>query len=188
LDEVLGGPTGVAALRDYLEANKLALLVSRDVTVRADMQQDFNLKIAWSAHQSAEEGSIPKEIGFMQFFEGQQLRGYNREGRRILARPMDESLNPPLVGSPEGSVLLGDDGSMAAFVPAERALTWQSTEADGIGAVRERYWLTFKSGEIRACTNCHGLNRNDVFGRPVPTNEPEALRDLLEWWITNNAP
>jgi hypothetical protein len=119
----------------------------------------------------------------MQFFEGQQLRGYRWDGRRILARPMDETLNPFDASAPEGSVRLGDDGSMAAFVPARRALTWQTTEADGTPAVRERYWLTFQPGEIRSCTNCHGLNKQDVFGGPTPTNPPQALADLMAWWL-----
>jgi len=188
LEDELGGPAGVAALETYLKANELALVVSRDVTVRADRQQDFNLKVAWSGHQSAEEGVTPKEIGFLQFFEGQQVRGYDRAGRRVLARPMDPALNPALPGAPEGAVRIGDDGSMAAFVPAGRALSWQTTATDGTPAVRERYWLTFKAGEIRACTNCHGLNREDVFGRPTPTNEPQALRTLLQWWAGANSP
>lgn len=188
LEDELGGPAGVAALETYLKANELALVVSRDVTVRADRQQDFNLKVAWSGHQSAEEGVTPKEIGFLQFFEGHQLRGYDRAGRRVLARPMNPALNPALPGAPEGAVRIGDDGSMAAFVPAGRALSWQTTEADGTPAVRERYWLTFKAGEIRACTNCHGLNRADVFGRPTPANEPQALRTLLQWWAGANMP
>ena len=72
---------------------------------------------------------------------------------------------------------------MAAFVPARRALSWQTAEADGTPAVRERFWLTFQPGEIRACTNCHGVNKTDVFGSGVPQNEPQALRDLLTWWL-----
>lgn len=185
MEEELGGDAGVAELKQYLEDNGLALLISRDVTMRADTQQDFNLGIAWSDHVTAEEGSTPKELGYMQFFEGKQLRGYTYPGRRVLARPMDSADNPNDAGAPEGSVKLGNDGSMAAFVPAGRALSWQSTEADGTPAVRERYWLTFKAGEIRTCGNCHGINKTDVFGQAPPTNEPEALRTLLQWWIAN---
>jgi PKD repeat protein len=182
LEEELGGAAGIAELQDFLEDNKLALLISRDVTVRGDVHQDFNLKVAGSDHQSAEAGSTPKEIAYMQFYEGQQVRGYRQSGRRVLARTMDSTLNPEDPGAPEGAVRLAADGSMAAFVPAERALSWQSTEEDGTPAVRERYWLTFRAGEIRSCANCHGLNREDVFGRPGPTNKPEALRELLDWW------
>lgn len=188
LAEELGGEAGVAALRAYLESNNLALVVSRDVTVRGDEQQDYNLKVAWSDHVSAESGVTPKEIGYLQFFEGKLLRGYDRPGRRVLARPMDAAVNPTDNGAPEGSVRIGDDGSMAAFVPAGRALSWQTTEADGTPAVRERYWLTFQPGEIRACTNCHGLNNTDVFDRPPPMNEPQALRDLLQWWVNGGTP
>jgi len=185
LNAELGGAVGVQALRDYLEANELALVISRDVTVRADEQQDINLRIAWSGHETAEAGSTPKEIGWMQFFEGQQLRGYRWEGRRVIARPISDALNPAYTGAPEGAVRLGDDGSMAAFVPARRAVSWQTTEPSGAAAVRERYWLTFQPGEIRVCANCHGVNQTDVFGNAEPANEPQALRDLLQWWQTN---
>lgn len=183
LEQELGGAAGVQALKEYLRENGLALVVSRDVTVRNDKQQDFNLKVAWSDHQTAEPASTPKEIAYMQFFEGKQIRGFRWDGRRVLARPMDSAQNPADPGAPEAAVRLGDDGSMAAFVPAARALSWQSTEADGTPVVRERYWLTFKAGEIRACANCHGLNRDDVFGNPTPTNEPQALRTLVRWWL-----
>ncbi len=185
LAEELGGQSGIDALRAYLVANDLALISSRDVTVRADRQQDFNLKIAWSNHQTAAPGSTPKELGYLQFFEGQQLRGFeNGTGRRVLARTMPGSQNPVVAGAPNGAVKLGVDGSMAAFVPAGRALSWQTTETDGTAAVRERYWLTFQPGEIRACTNCHGVNTVDVFGGPIPQNEPAALRELARWWKT----
>ncbi len=180
----LGGPSGLNALRTYLETNSLALLISRDVTQRADEQQDINLKIHWSSHETAESGSTPKEIAWMQLYEGLQLRGYDRDGRRVLARPIDDALNPAESGAPEGAVKLGDDGSMAAFVPAERALSWQTAELNGDGAVRERYWVTFKAGEIRVCANCHGINNTDVFGQTSPTNEPQALTRLLDWWKT----
>jgi Hydrazine synthase alpha subunit middle domain len=181
LAEELGG-AGVAMLRTWLRANELALVTSRDVTVRADRQQDFDLKIAWSAHRTAAPGSTPKEIGWLQLLEGRQLRGFHWDGRRVLARPITSSLNPPQSGAPAGAVRLGDDGSMAAFVPARRALSWQTTEPDGTPAVRERYWLTFQPGEIRVCTNCHGVNTHDVFGGPIPQNPPAALRDLVDWW------
>ena len=182
LDTELGGAAGVQELRDYLEANELALVVTRDVTMRADEQQDYNLKVAGSTHQHAEAGSTPKEIKWLQFFSGQQLRGYRSSGRRVLGRPIDDALNPPSANAPEGAVRIADDGSAAAFVPARRAMAWQTTEPDGTPAVRERLWVTFKSGEVRVCGNCHGINTADVFGNPPPTNAPQALVDLLDWW------
>ncbi len=183
LEASLGGVEGIASLREYLVENNLALVVSRDVTIRGDEQQDVDLKIAGSDHQTAGEGATPKEIAWMQFFEGKQLRGYRFEGRRIIARALENNPNPPVPQAPEGSVRLGADGSMAALVPAGRALSWQMTEEDGTATVRERMWLTFQPGEIRACTNCHGLNNTDVFGGSLPQNEPQALKDLLGWWL-----
>jgi hypothetical protein len=184
LAEELGGTAGVDSLRAWLAAENLALVVSRDVTMRADRQQDFNLKIAGSDHQTAAPGETPREIANMQFFEGQQLRGFVWKGRRVLARPMNRMLNPVVAGVPPGAVRLGADGSMAAFVPAGRALSWQSTAPDGTPVVRERYWVTFQPGEIRVCGNCHGINTTDVFGEPPPANAPQALRELVQWWQT----
>ena len=77
---------------------------------------------------------------------------------------------------------LGADGSMAALVPARRAMTWQLTDPAGTPVVRERYWLTFQPGEIRLCKSCHGLNSQDQAGQTAPTNEPDALRTLLQYW------
>jgi hypothetical protein len=61
------------------------------------------------------------------------------------------------------------------------------TDPTGNPIVRERYWITFQAGEVRACTNCHGVNKLDVFNKTVPTNDPEALIDLLDWWKANQS-
>jgi len=83
------GSDGVEALRAWLRQRQLALITSRDVTVRADRQQDFNLAISWSGHETAQPGSTPKALAWLQLFEGQQLRGFSRwDGRRVLARPI----------------------------------------------------------------------------------------------------
>lgn len=184
LQTELGGASGVQALKAYLTAHDLALLVSRDVTVRGDMQQDFNLKIRWSAHQTPPLPAATKEIAWLQFMEADYVRGYgsSNPGRRALPRIIPSTLNPPVAGLPAGAVKLGDDGSMAAFVPAGRALSWQTLQEDGTPSVRERYWVTFQPGEMRSCKNCHGLNQVDVFGNPPPTNPPQALTDLVRWW------
>jgi hypothetical protein len=91
-------------------------------------------------------------------------------------------------GGPQSAVALGLDGSMAALVPAHRALSWQLTNAAGTGIVRERNWLSFQPGEIRVCTSCHGINTASQTGDAPPTNEPEALRDLLvDWKLANGS-
>jgi hypothetical protein len=190
IEEVLGGPGGTARLQSWLRGNDLALIVSRDTTVRADKQQEYNLKVATSDHATHAPGATPVEIGHMQFFEARYVRGYSQEGfesvrpgRRALARPMEDGLLPELPdGSPAASAAIAADGSVAAFVPARRALSWQTVDPDGAAVVRERYWLTFQPGEVRSCTNCHGVNTTDVFGQPAPTNSPQALADLLAWW------
>jgi hypothetical protein len=52
--------------------------------------------------------------------------------------------------------------------------------------VKERYWLNFKAGEIRTCTNCHGNNTADQLGRAPVTNQPSALKTLLTEFIARN--
>src|SRR5258708_13342094 len=74
---------------------------------------------------------------------------------------------------------------MAALVPARRALSWQRGGTGGRGGVRGRYWITFQPGEIRTCTSCHGVNTMDQAGHPPPTNSPQALVNLLNYWKTN---
>ena len=184
----------VTAFRDFLESRKLALIVSRDVTTRdrADRQQPFNLRVPGGTAQTTGAAGTIYDVTHMQLFQADLIRGIGgtanpRPGRRALAQRMHDprALNPPLPpGAPAASVELGDDGSMAALVPAERALTWHITNGAGTPVVRERYWLTFKPGEIRVCTSCHGLNTLDQSapGNAAPQNPPEALRTLLQWW------
>jgi hypothetical protein len=79
-------------------------------------------------------------------------------------------------------VVVAPDGSVAAFVPANRAMTWQLVSPTGVPVVRERYWITFQPGEIRVCTSCHGLNDMDQAHQSAPTNPPQALLQLLAHW------
>lgn len=184
----------VAALQAYLVQNNLALIISRDVTTRddADTQQPFNLHIPNGVQSIGKSGTI-YEVSHLQLFQADQLRGWTGccgttplDGRRPIAQylhdPAAVAANPPVGNGPTGGVTLGTDGSMAAFVPARRATTWQLTDNQGTGIVRERYWLTFQPGEIRTCTSCHGLNEKDQAGRAMPTNAPKALFDLLTYW------
>lgn len=178
----------VAAFRNYLRQNGLALIVSRNVTTRdsADIQQPFNLRVAGTSTQTLGAAGKIYDIAHLQLFQGDQIRGYGgvndpQAGRRVLAQPLHDpaAANPANPGGPAGSVRIGADGSLAALVPARRALTWQLTDGQGNGVVRERLWLTFQPGEIRVCTSCHGLNSHDQAGGLTPTNQPAALLDLL---------
>lgn len=192
LSEELGGTAGIARFREFLQARNLALVVSRDVTRRADKQQEYNLKVFGSAKQTS-DGSTPTiELSHLQFFQGDLVRSYSNygsgsnRGRRPLAQVMRDGLTA--TDTPPGSVRIASDGSMAALVPAQRALSWQMNKPDGSAALRERYWLTFAPGEMRSCTNCHGVNRTDVvMKQPPPTNPPQALRELARWYRDNFA-
>jgi hypothetical protein len=108
-----------------------------------------------------------------------------RAGRRVLA----QHLHDPAVDNPPApalaSVKIGPDGSTAAIVPARRALSWQLTDTNSVGVVRERYWLTFAPGEIRSCTSCHGINLVNQANKPAPTNTPLALINFFNYWKTN---
>jgi len=162
------------AFRRDLVAKNLALVVSRNVTTRdaADKQQPFNLHVAGSAPASSSTKQYA--VANLQFYQAEQLRGLGgttspRPGRRVLARP-------------QSSTKIASDGSVAALVPARRAMSWQITDPAGAPVVRERYWITFQPGEVRVCGSCHGVNSHDQLGRTAPQNSPEALRTLLQSW------
>jgi hypothetical protein len=85
-------------------------------------------------------------------------------------------------------VTIAPDGSMAALVPARRALSWQLTDPNGAGVVRERNWVSFQAGEIRVCASCHGINTASHTGATSPTNTPQALAQLLAEWKSGPGP
>ncbi|MES2297417.1 MAG: hypothetical protein V4582_10260 [Pseudomonadota bacterium] len=191
----------LAALRDWMRARGLALIVTRDQTSRdrADLQQPYNLRVPGGVSTIARAAPAARvyDIAQFQIFAAEQLRAYpGRPGRRVLARPLGGARsgaghetaagapNPASAGVPPGSVKIAADGSTAAFVPARRALTWQSLDPAGVPIVRERSWITLQPGEIRTCPSCHGLNSVDQAGRGVPANKPQALRELLSYWKT----
>ena len=161
-----------------------------------DRHQPFTLRIAGEvgAQTVGTAGRI-YDIAVMDFFEGSERRGYTGccgstkplPGRRVIAQPMQDPVvlahNPPTMGAPN-STTLGRDGSMAAFVPARRAMSWSLGDGHGTAVVRERYWVTFQPGEVRVCTSCHGINHLDQAGQLPPTNPPEALTTLLNHWKT----
>lgn len=184
-----------ARLRDWLIQNKLALIITRNQTKRdrADRQQPFNLRVPNGTQTLASDApSSPKpriyDIAYFQILQAEQIRAYaDRRGRRHLAQtiPSFHPLNlttPSQPLNPPSAVAIEKDGSTAAFVPAERALTWQTTDAQGHAVVRERNWISFKSGEIRTCAACHGINHRDQANLPPPENPPLALRTLLQNW------
>ena len=186
----------VNAFQNYLRTHQLALIVSRDVTTRdsADHQQPFNLRVAGTSHQTIGAPGKIYDVAWLQIFQADQLRSLNygdpgnpRAGRRVLAQYLHDPAvdNPPLPAL--ASVRIGTDGSTAALVPARRALSWQLTDTNNTGVVRERYWLTFQPGEIRSCTSCHGINLTNQAGLPAPTNVPLALVNLLHYWKTNTS-
>lgn len=184
--------------RNWMRENNLGLIVSRNVVTRDrnDDTQPFNLRVPDGVEHIAKEGTV-YDVEYLQIFQADLIRaqggagGYltPRAGRRVLSQYLhdEKSLenNPPTANSPSGSVKIHKDGSIAAFVPAQRALSWQLTDKSGKPIVRERYWVTVQSGEIRVCASCHGVNTIDQAGMTKPTNKPEALKTLLEFWKSN---
>lgn len=174
------------ALRDWLKANDLALIVTRNQTTRdrADVAQPYNLQVPNGARSVSPRGGKVYDISHFQIFQADQIRGYSKAGRRPIAQAMHDPKvkNPANPGGPTGSVKIAADGSTAAFVPARRALAWQTTDSSGNAVVRERVWVTFQPGEVRVCASCHGVNSLDQAGLPPPTNKPAALAELLRYW------
>lgn len=178
-------------LKSYLQSQNLALVISRNLTSRDknDRQQPTNLRVAGTNTQSLPSAGKIYDISRIEFFQGDLIRGYYpsyNSGRRVIAQRLHsvpEGVNPSgPVGSNEGSLQIANDGSMAAFVPAKRALSWQMVDQQNNAVVKERYWVTFQPGEIRVCASCHGVNTTDHLGNPVPTNSPLALAQLMAYW------
>lgn len=198
----------IPTFQNYLAQKNAALSISRNVTKRDlhDRQQPFNLKIAWSNTQTVAPApsNVPLySVAWVQFLQADLRRGYllgganPAAGRRVVATPLHDTMteNVATPGAPPGSVRLGDDGSFAAILPAGKAMTWHLLDNDAAktSQVKERFWVTFKKGEIRTCANCHGINTSDQSGTiasPVtkPTNQPQALSSLLQKWKSNNPP
>lgn len=175
-------------LRAWLRKKNLAILVSRNVTTRdrSDVQQPFNLHVPGGVQTIGKPGTV-YDVSFLQIFQGDLIRGYSHiPGRRVIAQPLHDpaAKNPPVASAPAGAVKIASDGSVAAIVPARRAMTWQLTDAGAQPIVRERNWLTFAPGEIRACPSCHGVNTKDQAGHAEPVNPPLALGVLLDYWNT----
>jgi hypothetical protein len=177
----------VQQFRDWLKSNDLAVAVSRNVTLRdkADKQQPYQLRVRGGVSAVPKTGKV-YDVSHMQFFQGDQVRGIGgvdapRAGRRVLAQLMHEPKATNAYTGVPGAVSIAPDGSMAALVPASRAMTWQMTN-NQTPVVRERYWLSFAPGEVRVCASCHGINQKSQTGVTEPQNPPEALRQVLRQW------
>jgi hypothetical protein len=197
----------IDTLRRFLQDHELALISVRDTTRRDgfDTAQPFNLEVRGAdgsiGANSVKPGSSAQRfaVDHLQIFQADQLRGVdNHAGRRVLAQPMSalqidgKPLNlPAAANAPKGSVRVqAADGSVAAIVPARRALTWQLIDSQNLGdarrgtdgIVRERFHISFQPGEVRVCANCHGVSDKDQTGAAHDTiaNSPQALRQLLE--------
>ncbi len=190
-DVFLDAGVSIAAMKGWLKENDLALLVSRNLTARDenDKQQPYNLFVPGGV-ASIKDNGPSYGITNLQFFQGDYVRAYLDEngeidesaGRRVAARVMHDDKGVNIPNAIPGSARIAPDGSSAMLVPARRALTWQTTDSEGEPVVRERYWLSFKAGEIRTCTACHGTNSRDQLGRTELTNPPLALKTLLDHW------
>jgi len=177
----------------YLRSYNLGVVVMRDVTTRdeLDVQQPFNLRVPGSGHQTTGAPGQMYDITHMQFFQGDQIRGYGgvadpNPGQRVIAQYLHDQnamqYNIPFTNAPPGSAEIYADGSVAFFVPARRALSWQTLSPQGEAVVRERYWITVQAGEIRACGGCHGVNQIDQSGALPSIQKAEAFRELLRHW------
>ena len=183
----------------YMRLHRLALLISRDLRQRdpQDKQQAFSLELEEDRQRLHDDSAKKRLIARFEVFEANPARTYKKDGVQLngcrsIAVPIFSSL---IGGSATEvrfkqvlptSVPIEDDGSVALFVPAKRALSWQ-TSFTGEAVVCERYWVNFANGEIRTCARCHGENdRATALSQAMPTNSPKALRGLLHQWKANN--
>jgi hypothetical protein len=196
--------TGVDAedFRQFLAERGLGVIVVRDATARdrADRQQPFNLRVPGgraTLERNAQGNVVPGtiyDIASMQFLQGDQVRGWINpsRGRRVIARTLHDATamaeNDHALGTPGGSVPIEADGSVALYVPARRALAWQTLgpAPQHTPVVLERYWLTLQPGEIRACDGCHGVNQQNQARQPASTQTAQALVELLQRWRAEN--
>ncbi|MFT3756787.1 MAG: hypothetical protein QM769_12765 [Pseudoxanthomonas sp.] len=192
-EQSLFGSEGVneTAFREWLKTNQLALIITRNQTSRDrdDKQQPFNLRVPGGVQTQSGNGAV-YDISHFQVLQANMIRAYTgfTRGRRPIAQPISAiAANPANPNGPTGSVSIAADGSTAVFVPVNRALTWQTTDAGGVPIVRERVWVTMQPGEIRTCTGCHGENSRNQAGAVPSTQQPEALRQLLRNWKQANS-
>ena len=182
----------IASLKAFMKSWNLGLVVVRNATTRdaPDKQQPFNLRVPGGVQTVTGAGQV-YDIAHFQVVQGDQVRGYGgtstpQAGRRVLSRWLNDlaalRFNKPHPTGPAGSVPIAADGSIAVFVPAQRALSWQVNAPNGDPVVRERYWLNLQPGEIRACDGCHGATPSNQNGQGLATNTPLALRELLTWF------
>ena len=73
-----------------------------------------------------------------------------------------------------GVVPVEKDGSACFEVPADRSIFLQALDKDFRELQRERTYVTYKPGEVRACAGCHGGSGRSV--APVTSAKPLALR------------
>ncbi len=193
----------IDVFKSYLKKHNQALIVMRDVTQRDkdDKQQPHYLSVGNGAKESPDSKGRAIAVEDFSIFQADYLRAHKHlkgamlEGRRVMPTPMHDVLNrrysPDSLPryAPSHNAHIESDGSAAAFVPAYRALSWQLSDAQGKGVVRERYWVSFAAGEVRTCARCHGENSEATsLSMPAPTNTSAALRGLLNVWKQDNYP
>ncbi len=73
-----------------------------------------------------------------------------------------------------GIVPVEEDGSAYFTVPADRNIFFQALDKNYMEVQRERTYVNYKPGEIRACIGCH--ERSGKTPRPVANNTTLALK------------
>ncbi len=175
--------------KNWLAQRNLAVIVVRNTTLRdrADLTQPFNLRVPNGVQSAPSMIGRVYDVSDLQIFQAELTRAYNiTPGRRVYATPIRNTTTHPGIETyyplGNGKVKVATDGSIAAIVPAKRALTWQLLSPDESPVVRERYWVNFAPGEVRTCASCHGINKSTRYDYAEPTNPPEAFKLLLQQW------
>ena len=78
-----------------------------------------------------------------------------------------------------GVVPVEKDGSACFEVPADRSIFLQALDENFREIQRERTYVTYKPGEVRACAGCHGGSGRSVAsvdsGKPLALQRPPSL-------------
>ncbi len=133
--------------------------------------RDQGLCVVTDVHEGM-EGVKPGEVKWLRVNE--VIPRYWATGRRWASSLSSSGWKAALWPRVQwGVVPVEEDGSACFTVPANRSLFLQALDEDFQEIQRERTYVTYRPGEVRSCTGCHG--RSNEVGHAVTSGTPLAL-------------
>ena len=183
LGDELGGRCRRGSSARFLRSRNLALIVTRNVTRRADRQQPFNLRVAGGARRSSRRARRRSTSATSRSSRptAPRLRGPT-EGRRPLARSCTTGCFHRSAARRPARADRGGRRDRRAGAGAACALLAAHRPGGG-GVVRERNWMTFARRDPRL----RQLPRRGPAPMPCSASRADqttaqALRELASWW------